>query len=108
MLNATRCTAQGVIIEALGHPTVLRPYLLTSFGKSGASRRLLPRVRSHSRPGAGSGTPRGEVHYEADRVVVLLDEVGEKRLAVDFVVVHRLLETVGQSSEPVSPSDGTQ
>jgi hypothetical protein len=41
-----------------------------------------------------SGLPRkGQVvRYEDDKVIVRFEEPGEKRLAVDFVQGHRLLE----------------
>jgi ATP-dependent DNA helicase RecQ len=33
---------------------------------------------------------------EGDTIIVLFEAVGEKRLAVEFVVTHRLLKTVQQ------------
>ena len=35
------------------------------------------------------------MRYEGDKVIVLFDEVGEKKLAVDFVAAHGLLEPLG-------------
>ena len=32
------------------------------------------------------------MHYEGDKVIILFDDIGEKPLAVNFVIEHELLE----------------
>lgn len=61
-------------------PGPQRPFALKSWVKHGAWGRGLV------------------LRYEGDKVVVMFDELGEKRLAVEFVMAHGLLEASGPLS----------